>query len=174
MGTEAAKKAAEQSITYAALTLEGLKAHAPNIVETITREANTGEANNADALAAATKAATDAERARVTEIIKSGATTELALKAIEGGEPAHDIYKQMVTAMQEGKASSLADMEGSLGSGVDAKGEEKKPDDAGGGKQPDFNALVADHMKAEKVTKGAAIKAMARQHPEAYQAWLNK
>lgn len=163
------KSAAEQNITYATLTVEGLKAHAPNIVEAIA-----GEANNADAVAAATKAATETERLRVTEIIKSGATNELALKAIEGGEPAHDIYKQMVEAMQSGKESGLADMEGSLGSGVDAKGEEKKPDNAGGGKQPDFTALVADHMKAEKVAKGAATKAMARQHPEAYQAWLNK
>ncbi len=39
----------------------------------------------------------------------------------------------------------------SHGEGVDAKGEEKKPDDAGGGgKKPVFMALVADHVKAEK------------------------
>ncbi|WP_430735526.1 S49 family peptidase [Halodesulfovibrio aestuarii] len=171
MGTEAVKQAAEQSINYAALTVEGLKVHAPSLVEAIAGEA----ANNSEAIAKAAKDATDAERSRAVEIIKSGASNELALKAIEGGEPAHDIYRQMVTAMQEGKADALASMEGSLGEGVDAKGEEKKPDDAGGGgRKPDFMALVADHVKAEKIGRGEATKAMARQHPEAYQAWLNR
>lgn len=171
MGTGAGKKAAEQSINYAALTVEGVKANAPHIVEAIAGEAT----NKSEAIANAAKAATDAERTRVTELISSGASTDLVLKAVEGGEASHEIYKQMVTAMQEGKAGALASMESSLGEGVDAKGEGKKPDSAGGGgKAPDFVALFTDHMKAESIGKGAAIKAMARQHPEAYQTWLNR
>lgn len=170
MGTEAVKQAAEQSITYAALTVEGLKVHAPSLVEQIVGEA----AVDARALEKAAEEATKTERSRVVEIIKAGAGTELALKAIEGGDPAHDIYKQMVTAMQDGKADALASMESTLGDGVEAKGEEKKPDGAGGGATPDFMKLVNDHMKAEGVEKGTAIRTMARAHSEVYQQWLNR
>lgn len=148
--------------------MEGLKAHNPDLVAAIA-----GESHNADALAKAVDAARNEERTRVTEIIKSGASSDLVLKAVEDGEPAHGIYKQMVEAMQSGKESGLADMEGSLGSGVDAKGESKKQDDAGRGKQPEFMALVDEHMKTSSAGRGDAIIAMARKYPDAHAAWKN-
>lgn len=38
---------------------------------------------------------------------------------------------------------------------------------------PDFDALVAAHIKTEGVSRGAAIQAMAAAHPEEHQAWID-
>ena len=38
---------------------------------------------------------------------------------------------------------------------------------------PDFDALVAAHIKASGCSRGAAIQAMAAAHPEEHQAWID-
>ena len=174
MPTEGTKrKAAEQSINYAALTVDGLKAHAPNLLKAIASEAtnNSNLIVSADAEKAVTEA-TAAERARVTEIIKSGASADLVLKAVEGGNDANTIYKDMVQAMKEGKGNALASMENGIGGPIEPKGEEKTPE--GGDKKLEYEALYKDYMKAEGCTKGEAMKAIAREYPKAHAAWINK
>jgi len=137
------------------LTIETLRADHAGLVAAITEEAGAE--------------ATQAERARVLEILEAGAGPELTVAAVSEGIPGVEIYKRKAQAEGAAKTKAEAALKASLGTSAGQAGAQKdKP--AGG----DFMELVRQHQKDNGCTRTKALLAVARAHPAAHEAYIKE
>lgn len=158
------------------ITLETLRADAPDLVaqlrdegraeaaresETKTAEAVTAESVRILGLAAVMFGEEDG--AKFTALVESGITVD-QYKAVKGASGDKE-----EKAGEELKARILAELqnEDKVNLGPDGKPLAASCDD-------DFMALVEEYRTKRNYTKGAAIQAVAASHPEAHQEWLKK
>lgn len=103
---------------------------------------------------------------RLKAVAASGVSPEVlaSLQGVLGRTPAADTkrnsQKEALDALKAAAAAKPLSPLAALGE------EENKA-------APDFDALVAAHLKAEGGTRGAAITAMAAAHPKEHQAWID-
>ena len=108
----------------------------------------------------------EAAASRLKVVAASGVSPEVlaSLQGVLGGAPAagtkRDSQKEALDALKAAAAGKPLSTLAALG-----EGESKD--------KPDFAALVADHIKAEGCSRGAAITAMAAAYPEEHQAWID-
>lgn len=103
---------------------------------------------------------------RLKAVAASGVSPEVlaSLQGVLGGTPAADTKRD---SQKEALDALKAAAAGKPLSPLAALGEEENK------AAPDFDALVAAHLKAEGGTRGAAITAMAAAHPKEHQAWID-
>lgn len=165
------------------MNLAELKAQHPEAVKELRAELEAGTAAAAaqaqdSARAEAAKAEQDRVLAlagavlgeeaasRLKAVAASGVSPEVlaSLQGVLGGAPAadtkRDAQKEALDALKAAAADKPLSPLAALGE------EENKA-------APDFDALVAAHIKAEGCSRGAAITAMAAAHPEEHQAWID-
>jgi signal peptide peptidase SppA len=165
------------------MDLKTLKAEHPEVYNQVVNEAKAGMVPQAD-VDQATAAAVKAEQERVLGLAKasmepnqaealealaqSGATPEqaAAFKKAFGGAPAQSQDK----AEEQGKGEDEA-KEKILNALQDAAQAPLSPA-SDKSSDPGFDAMVKDHMRENQVSKGEAIRAVAKEHPEAHDAWL--
>lgn len=108
-----------------------------------------------------------AERARVVDLFEAQADMDMTLEAVKSGADPKDFYKATLAAERKGKAEALSEFEQSMSESAGQDGQNQSSTAAEG-----FEALVEGHMNTAKCSKGEAIMAMARRHPDAHTAWL--
>ena len=94
--------------------------------------------------------------ALIDALIANGSTVEAAMAAI-------------IKAENEKRAGVLASIQNSAPAPVAATTPPAEPVE-----EKDFDTMVKAHMEANKSSRGEAILAIAREHPEVHQAWLDK
>ncbi|WP_419783446.1 S49 family peptidase [Maridesulfovibrio sp.] len=113
----------------------------------------------------------ETERKRVLELFDADADLKLTLSAVSDGTSPKDFYKAALTAQREGQAKALDTFEQEMSESAGQDGQQSKASEAK--ETAEFDALVEAHMKAENCSRGAAIIAIGRKHPDAHKAWLN-
>lgn len=108
-----------------------------------------------------------AERARVVELFEAQAGAEMTLEAVKSGADPKEFYKAALAAERKGQTEALAEFEKSMSESAGQDGKDLSATEADG-----FEGLIAAHMDTAKCSKGEAIIAMARRHPDAHAAWL--
>ncbi|WP_167590596.1 signal peptide peptidase SppA [Oceanidesulfovibrio indonesiensis] len=108
-----------------------------------------------------------AERARVVELFEAQAGAEMTLEAVKSGADPKDFYKAALAAERKGQADALAEFEKTMSGSAGQDGKDLSATAADG-----FEGLIAAHMDTAKCSKGDAIIAVARRHPDAHAAWL--
>ena len=139
-------------------------AAAAQVQDSARDEAAKAEQDRVLALAGAVLGEEAASRLKV--VAASGVSPDVlaSLQGVLGGTPAADTKRD---AQKEALDALKAAAAGKPLSPLVALGEEENK------AAPDFDALVAAHIKTEGVSRGAAIQAMAAAHPEEHQAWID-
>lgn len=109
----------------------------------------------------------NSERKRVVELFEAGADPKLTLQAVKDGTDPAAFYKQALEAERSGKAKALEAFEQDMSESAGQDGQQTGQD-----KGDTFDAMVEQHMEKANVSRGKAILAMGRKHPEAHAAWL--
>lgn len=147
-----------------------LKAQHPQLVETINTEARQGYVAAAEVETQVSAAAT-AERTRILALAAGLMGEEAGAKfkaAVEGGLTAESAKALGVTLVAgSAKQEEMLDaLHKAHGEGVGPAKVEGQGSDKG------FLALVKDHQAQHNTSRAAAVIAMAKAHPEAYEAYL--
>lgn len=123
--------------------------------------------SNPDLVAELVASGVNDERKRVIELLEAGGDQKLTMEAVKDGADPKTFYKQVLDSERAGKTQALEDFEKDMAdsAGQDGKETTAKVTD-------DFDALVSAHMTEAKCSKGDAIMAVARKHPEVHAAWL--
>ena len=122
---------------------------------------------NPDLAAHFVAAGANDERKRCVELLEAGADFKLTIAAVKDGTDPAAFFKQALDAERSGKAAALEDFEKSMAKSAGQSGKETAAKDG-----DNFEALVESHMESAKCSKGQALLAMGRKHPEAHAAWL--
>lgn len=159
------------------MDLAKLKADYPGVyVEALAMGADQAttllEAPHAKAVKAAKSEGAKAERERIQAIEAKAAAMpghEKLIAAIKfDGETTGDQAASQIIAAEEKKRG---DMAAAIAAGAVDPLDDDASDDSGEDKK-DFNALVTDHVNAEKCTRGQAISAIAKSHPTEHAAYI--
>jgi signal peptide peptidase SppA len=110
----------------------------------------------------------NAERQRVVDLMAAGADPEATASAVRDGVAPADFYRQALAAERTGRAEKLKAFEERLGGSAGQDGHDQAATSAG----EDFEAMVAAHAKSTGVSRGKAVLAVARKHPDVHAAWL--
>lgn len=108
-----------------------------------------------------------AERARVVELFEAQAGAEMTLEAVQSGADPKEFYKAALAVERKGQTEALAEFEKTMSESAGQDGKDLSATAADG-----FESLIAAHMDTAKCSKGEAIIAVARRHPDAHAAWL--
>lgn len=160
------------------MNLAELKAQHPEAVRELRAELETEAASvNAQARDSARAEGEKAERDRVLALAGTILGKEDAdrLKAVAASGVSPEVLASLQGVLaparpdkqQEALDALKAAAAGKPLSPMAALGEEEST------AAPDFDALVAAHIKASGCSRGAAIQAMAAAHPEEHQAWID-
>jgi len=152
--------AKENEMDFKDLSVELLAANRADLVEHIAAGARQ---ENAERLLAMAEVHFGADAGKAfRQIVATGATAEM-YAAFKAAQPAP------AAPAVENDAEKAAMLAAIKASGAPAVGADVPP--AGGDK--DFEVLVAEHLAANpKAKKSAAMQAVQKAHPEAYQTWL--
>jgi hypothetical protein len=138
-----------ESLDLSALTAEQLAQHNPELA------------------AEMAASGVNTERGRVLELLAAGGSPEQTMAAVKDGTPSKDFYKQVLDDERSGRAQALDQYEQKMKGSAGQDGHQVEEQDG-----DEFDALVKTHMDENQCSKGAAIKSVARKHPQIHAAWL--
>jgi signal peptide peptidase SppA len=150
--------------TMSKLTLDQLKADNLELYNQIVED------SKKDGKTEGAASATVAERERVKAIQDAAAglpgLEETARKMIASGASVEESMKAFLEVQKETLHKKDVELDADAPDPVGIKPPPEKE------KKPDFDQLVSEHMKTYACKRTDAIKAIARENPEAHQAWI--